>query len=364
MSTRKRSRPHHTSRRERTRQNADSVDSLDDLLVFGYSCKLFRDDEIAAEVEQGHFLQPWRESPEAVYMDRYDVRNLLDMLPEDPQPGQAHLDPDESAYDVERYADLDSEEEELYSMSEDERESYLTEKRKRRKLEADGRPIGIPYDYGTHANEPTESCNTREDFQMEHIPPPEIAAPQTKVLYDRIVRTATFLTTSTNPQTRLLLNTKQADNPEFGFLKSDHPLHPYFEFVQRELTGGLAGLAGYASSTSEDGQVEVRSADQANQSEAFIETQPQQSRLSPEKPVQGDSGGTGPYITPSTRVLIDKIAEFVAKNGPAAELKIREKNRESRRFGFLLPWNVLHVYYRTRVTEYEAALGVNQEQGG
>ncbi|KAJ3190297.1 hypothetical protein HDU85_000592 [Gaertneriomyces sp. JEL0708] len=363
MSTRKRPRPHHTSRRERTRQNADSVDSLDDLLVFGYSCKLFRDDEIAAEVEQGHFLQPWRENPEAVYMDRYDVRNLLDMLPEDPQPGPPQLDPDESAYDVERYADLDSEEEELYTMSEDERETYLTEKRKRRKLEADGRPIGIPYDYGTNANESAEASDTREDFPMEYIPPPEIAVPQTKILYDRIVRTATFLTTSTNPQTRLLLNTKQADNPEFGFLKSDHPLHPYFEFVQRELTGGLAGLAGYASSTSEDDQVEVRSPSQTNQSEASNETQQQQSRLT-EKPDQGDGGGPGPYIAPSTRVLIDKIAEFVAKNGPAAELKIREKNRESRRFGFLLPWNVLHVYYRTRVTEYEASLGVNHEHGG
>ena len=31
----------------------------EDLLVFGYSCKIFRDDEKARSVDRGEYLIPW-----------------------------------------------------------------------------------------------------------------------------------------------------------------------------------------------------------------------------------------------------------------------------------------------------------------
>ena len=34
-------------------------ESLDDILVFGYSCKIFRDDERAESVDAGQYLVPW-----------------------------------------------------------------------------------------------------------------------------------------------------------------------------------------------------------------------------------------------------------------------------------------------------------------
>jgi len=37
----------------------DQEASFDDLLVFGYSCKIFRDDDKARSVDKGEFLVPW-----------------------------------------------------------------------------------------------------------------------------------------------------------------------------------------------------------------------------------------------------------------------------------------------------------------
>lgn len=52
-----------------------------ELLVFGYACKLFRDDERALAQEQGQHLIPWM-GDHKILIDRYDGRGHLHDLSE------------------------------------------------------------------------------------------------------------------------------------------------------------------------------------------------------------------------------------------------------------------------------------------
>lgn len=40
-------------------RKAEGPEKIEELLVFGYACKLFRDDEKALEIDQGKHLIPW-----------------------------------------------------------------------------------------------------------------------------------------------------------------------------------------------------------------------------------------------------------------------------------------------------------------
>ena len=46
-----------------------SKDKFEDLLVFGYACKLFRDDEKAASIDEGNLLIPWM-GDDSIKIDR------------------------------------------------------------------------------------------------------------------------------------------------------------------------------------------------------------------------------------------------------------------------------------------------------
>lgn len=46
-------------RKVKSQQNAATEKSFDDLLIFGYACKIFRDDEKARYIDQGKHLIPW-----------------------------------------------------------------------------------------------------------------------------------------------------------------------------------------------------------------------------------------------------------------------------------------------------------------
>ena len=54
--------------------NMQNIDPNEKLFLFGYSCKIFRDDEKAKYIDQGKHLIPWM-GDESLMIDRYENNN-------------------------------------------------------------------------------------------------------------------------------------------------------------------------------------------------------------------------------------------------------------------------------------------------
>ena len=54
-------------------------DELQELFVFGYQCKLFRDDEKAMFIDQGKHLIPWMGDP-SMLIDRWVTNQLVNVI--------------------------------------------------------------------------------------------------------------------------------------------------------------------------------------------------------------------------------------------------------------------------------------------
>ena len=64
---------------------------------------------------------------------------------------------------------------------------------------------------------------------------------------------------------------------------------------------------------------------------------------------------------PDLQPVVDKTAEYVAKNGDKFEATVILKHISDTRFGFLNPWNQYNHYYKTKVAEYREAVKITQE---
>lgn len=54
------------------KNKSECKEKKEELFVFGYSCKLFRDDDRALHVDQGKHLIPWM-GDETLKIDRFDT---------------------------------------------------------------------------------------------------------------------------------------------------------------------------------------------------------------------------------------------------------------------------------------------------
>ncbi|XP_022753105.1 protein suppressor of white apricot-like [Durio zibethinus] len=235
-------------------------------------------------------------------------------------------------------------------------------------------------------------------------------------------------------QSEIVLRVKQGDNPTFGFLMPDHPLHPYFRFLvdhQEPLSsnsvdeesktdstldqagsvkgGGALSLLGtvYGSGEDEEGAmgnatelkgkesvgadvaINKTSTDGSEQKASSLgvngkdETVAKHSASLKEKASlikrnlsittvktgtttgvkkESDTSATEksrassssttskvdlPVVEPSSDLkrVVDKIVEFILKNGRQFEAILVEQDVKHGRFPFLLPSNLYHPYY-------------------
>ncbi|KAI5727525.1 hypothetical protein M8J77_003331 [Diaphorina citri] len=57
------------------------------------------------------------------------------------------------------------------------------------------------------------------------------------------------------------------------------------------------------------------------------------------------------YPPPEVRNIVDKTANFVARNGPEFESRIRQNEIGNPKFNFLSPGDPYHAYYQHRVKD-------------
>ncbi|XP_005177286.2 LOW QUALITY PROTEIN: protein suppressor of white apricot [Musca domestica] len=219
-----------------------------DLLVFGYACKIFRDDDKAREIDQGKHLIPWM-GDDTLKIDRYDVRGALyDLTPYEPPPGGGY----ENRLDC-----LTAEEQRAEQLCEEERYMFLykneedvvtnqEEELKRLKQETNGggySQVGHTYDEPKQSGpEFSNSPTCEEPEQIFQLPPsfyvpPDMHLPETMKQHAIIEKTARFIA-SQGVQMEILLKAKQSNNIQFEFLSQSSQLYPYYKHVISAIKAG------------------------------------------------------------------------------------------------------------------------------
>ncbi|KAF9124459.1 hypothetical protein BGW39_008195 [Mortierella sp. 14UC] len=303
----------------------------DELSAFGYEALFFQADSMAEAIEQGQWLITWQgEDPSSEYalrLDRYDVRNLLDDQRLFIGPREIHHDnflSDPSEFDEERFEDLDSDEELLFDMDEDERKDYLDRKQERREGSS---YKGVHYDYDGNQDEQVQE----PAFYLHFDVPEGMATPESEKTLALIERTAKFVNSSSEPTMEIILQAKQATNPNFAFMSKRHHLFQFYKHVRWLMQTGLYEYA------EEVRQREVEEA-RAEQEELVRKAAALAERERRLLHVDLDK-------------VIEKTIEFLKAHqlDPVYEKKLLSIT--DARFEFMRPGHMWHDYYTTRRRE-------------
>uniref|UniRef100_S4RV83 Splicing factor SWAP n=1 Tax=Petromyzon marinus TaxID=7757 RepID=S4RV83_PETMA len=228
----------------------------DELLVFGYACKVFRDDERARSLDRGVHLIPWM-GDESIRMDRYDGRGHLHDLSEydaeytwnrsyDLSEEEARI---EALCDVERYLALTT------NLLDEEARHEEEYKRLHQELAEDGAYRAVGFSYGDEYYDPTQPTEEEDAHpKLEKNPEPEVneepfiapeelklpsgmEVPATFKTHAIVERTAGFVCKQ-GTQFEIMLKKKQARNSQFDFLRFDHYLNPYYKHILKRMKDG------------------------------------------------------------------------------------------------------------------------------
>ncbi|GAB0089808.1 hypothetical protein DMENIID0001_044250 [Sergentomyia squamirostris] len=216
-----------------------SPENQAELLVFGYQCHLFRDDEKAQFIDQGKHLIPWM-NDNSIKIDRYDVRaTLSDLKAYEPPPG-GYTNRLDYLTPSEQKAEQLCEEERYYSLYHNEREEEYQQEEELKRLQSSSyAQIGFNYDAPSGPPPAPEKQSSMEEDDIDEevfVPlpnfpiPADIEVPPTVKLNAIIEKTARFIATQ-GTQMEILIKTKQANNPQFDFLNQNGSFNRYYKFI-------------------------------------------------------------------------------------------------------------------------------------
>ncbi|XP_030210980.1 splicing factor, suppressor of white-apricot homolog isoform X1 [Gadus morhua] len=235
-------------------KDVSDSDKYADLLVFGYACKVFRDDERALFHEHGKHLIPWM-GDKKITIDRYDGRGHVHDLSEyDSGSWNTSYQLSEEEARIEALCD----EERYLAMHTDllEEEARQEEEYKRlsEALADEGTYTAVGFKYTAdyydpsqpteeeEANREAEEAEQDEDEEPFVAPagltiPPDVELPATSKTHAIIERTANFVSQQ-GAQFEIVLKAKQSGNSQFDFLRFDHYLNPYYRHILRAMKEG------------------------------------------------------------------------------------------------------------------------------
>lgn len=183
-----------------------------------------------------------------------------------------------------------------------------------------------------------------------------------------IIKTAGFVAKS-GLQMEILLKAKQASNSQFDFLNYENHLNPYYKHVQQLIRDKKIDPAEFLiePEVKKEEKVEEEATDEDDDSEdtpylhpllfkavAVAEKKPAPIEETP-APIETEEPTVRTEEPESIeepedetiKLLVEKMVEYVYKNGPEFEDNIRSKNDE--RFSFLNEDNKYFQYYRSRL---------------
>ncbi|KAI9274778.1 alternative splicing regulator-domain-containing protein, partial [Phascolomyces articulosus] len=359
--------PHDRKRQRREKQQKKKNDNEEEsMLIFGYEARIFNDKEAAKRVEKGHYLIPWQSNPDTRYkMDRYDVRHMLEDLSKELSYNHhmattTHSDREKEQDELcnnERYADLDSEEELLFDMSEDEREAHVDEKRREREKKEEESKFHA-FDYDGKNKEEKDRSDIQNEIASEYKAPEDMIVPSTREQATIISDTAKAASASVNPNLfEIKTHARQANNPLYAFLSKRHELYPFYKHLSWLLSSGLGAYGD--SSDSEDDDSEDDNQKNNNDNDTTTSNKQEEDHnhhdaISNSNPTQKEKEVSPPKMDQGISTVIDKTARFVARAGPDLEQKIRQRHAHDPKFAFLYRNNQYHEYYQSKINYFKA----------
>jgi len=367
---------------------------LSSLLVFGYACKLFRDDSKALSLETGDHLIPWM-GDSSIKIDRYDGRGHLYSLSQYESKAGAS----EVLGELEKHEEELCEEERWRSLHTDDMEEKIKEEEEIKRSK-NGAQFQFNYDESTESSgtifgpENTTNPEDIDDDEPYHatedlLLPADIATPPTEKLFNVIEKTA-LLIAKQGPQMEILLKAKQAGNPVFDFLSLEHHLHSFYkhllmmvktkQYKKKEVPPPAVSLVPQYSDMAHMTpdlapkivSIPYKRSEDCSYSQLITKLQkfapnpappppptvtvkppsPVQSSTPPPPPPPSAELPPGPIVIPppDLQTIIDKMASYVARNGRSFEEVVRTKDEN--RFRFLCTEDKHHNYYLHKLAIY------------